>query len=271
MEDWIKKNLEDFCTMEATIERIKREVLDPVLREKLGLICESGVAAIPGSDWNGWKTEFHGKISTCVRDIDADTLSRIDTYAVTNLSQFCEFLTHHLSRLADQFDWISWIRSLMVRGLPSKTLVSNLLECRALCPFCREPCQRGGTSHQHYCGSFHRPKGIGGCYHNVVNTLSISECTSSVGSNKNFWYGNRSYPYADYRKVNDMFASWRILPEDAVESRYWQWVLFHFHEQFCAKYGYAPNALVNNWSNLTEEDVVEDLERHYQNYCFRTK
>ena len=271
MEDWIKKNLEDFCTMESTIERIKREVLDPVLREKLGLICESGVAAIPGSDWNGWKTEFHGKISTCVRDIDADTLSRIDTYAVTNLSQFCEFLTHHLSRLADQFDWISWIRSLMVRGLPSKTLVSNLLECRALCPFCREPCQRGGTSHQHYCGSFHRPKGIGGCYHNVVNTLSISECTSSVGSNKNFWYGNRSYPYADYRKVNDMFASWRILPEDAVESRYWQWVLFHFHEQFCAKYGYAPNNLVNNWSNLTEEDVVEDLERHYQNYCFRMK
>ena len=36
MEDWIKKNLEDFCTMESTIERIKREVLDPVLREKLG-------------------------------------------------------------------------------------------------------------------------------------------------------------------------------------------------------------------------------------------
>ena len=271
MEDWIKKNLENFCTMESTIDRIKREVLDPALREKLTLISESGVAAISGNDWDGWKTEFHSKISTCVRDIGNDTLSRVDTYAVTNLSQFCEFLTHHLSRLADQFDWISWIHSLMVRGLPSNTLVSNLLECRALCPFCREPCQRGGTRHQHYCGSFHRPKGIGGCYHNVVNTLSVSECTSSVGSSKNFWYGNKSYPYAEYRKVNDMFAAWRILPEDAVESRYWQWVLFHFHDQFCAKYGYAPNDLVNSWSNLTEEDIVEDLERHYQNYCFRTK
>ena len=277
MESWIKKNLAQYCTMDASIERIKREVLDPLLREKIELIRESGLTAVPENNsdqfnptlWGDWKVEFHSRISACVRDIDIDTLSRIDTYAVTNIPQFCQFLYEHLIQLADKFDWTDWLHGLMRRGLPAQPLICNLLECRALCPFCREPCQRGGTQHQHYCGSFHRPKGIGGCYHNMIKTLSIAECTSSVGSTKRFWYGNTSYAYADYRQVNDMFASWRILPDDAVESRYWQWVLFHFQEQFCGKYGYAANKEVTRWSNLTEEDIVEDLERHYQNYCFK--
>ena len=277
MESWIKSNLVQYCTMDSSIERLKREVLEPLLREKIELIRESGLTAVPenSSDqfspelWGKWKTDFHTRISTCVRDIGIDTLSRIDTYAVTNLPQFCQFLYEHLTQLADQFDWTNWLHGLMTRGLPVQPLICNLLECRALCPFCREPCQRGGTQHQHYCGSFHRPKGIGGCYHNTIKTLSIAECTSSVGSDKRFWYGKQSFAYADYRQVNDHFASWRILPDDAVESRYWQWVLFHFQSQFCSKYGYAANTEVSRWSGLTEEDIVEDLERHYQNYCFR--
>ena len=278
MESWIKWNLVRYCTMDSSIERLKREVLDPILRENIELIRESGLAAVPENTsdqfiqelWDNWKAEFHIRIATCVREIGIDTLSRIDTYEVTNLPQFCQFLYEHLVRLADQFDWTSWLLGLMKGGLPVQPLISNLLECRALCPFCREPCQRGGTQHQHYCGSFHRPKGIGGCYHNTIRTLSIAECTSSVGSNKRFWYGKQSYAYADYRLVNDMFASWRILPDDAVESRYWQWVLFHFQDQFCSKYGYSANTEVSRWSNLSEEDIVEDLERHYQNYCFKT-
>ena len=279
MESWIKNNLTLYCTMDITIERLWREVLEPALKQKRALICSSGVDSTPDACpaefssevWEKWKVDFHSKISSSVRDVGLDTLSRIDTYSVVNLSQFCEFLSQHLTQRCDQFDWTNWIKGLMLRGLPSQSLVNNLLECRALCPFCREPCQRGGTRHEHYCGSFHRPKGIGGCYHNSINTLSVTDCTNSVGSKRRFWYGERSYAYADYRNINDMFASWRIVPEDAIESRYWQWVMYHFQDQLCTRYKYSRNPEVEEWRHLSEEEIIEDLEKHYQNYCFKTR
>ena len=149
--------------------------------------------------------------------------------------------------------------------------MDSILECKALCPFCKEPCQLSAGEHEHYCGTFHRPQGITGWRYLESKMICLEECTTNILRNGLFRYKGKWYKHKDYRTVNEYFNSWRILEEDAIQSKYWQWVLYTFHEEFVDHYSILPNDKIDQeCSDLTVKEVIDDIEMHYQNYLFKT-
>ena len=74
----------------------------------------------------------------------------------------------------------------------------------------------------------------------------------------------------DYKTVNEHFVCLKFFKEDAVESKYWQWVFYTFRFQFMEYYNYKFNNEIDNWSDLQKGDVISNLNTHYQNFQFKT-
>ena len=173
-----------------------------------------------------------------------------------------------------EFDWSQWVQEILAKGnfsIIQEIITNSLIECKSLCPFCREPCQLTAGEHEHYCSSFHRPIGISGWRRIYSEEITIEDCTKSILLNHKFLYKNVLYNYSDYKTVDENFKSWNILSQDLIEPKYWQWVLHTFQEDFVDYYGVKRNDEINqNWSDLTAEEAIDDIEKHYQNYIFKT-
>ena len=222
------------------------------------------------SSWNKFKTVYHSKIKGKVRNLTSSDLDVLDVHSISNYAQFCEFFSQELDECVRTTDWTLWFKSVLETDKTLyKTITDNLLECQTLCPFCKEPCQLAIGKHEHYCATFHRPSGLSGWRHIVTQKISAKECTTSIQDRDSFYYHDTKYEYVNYRTVNDEFKSWKILAEDALDSKYWQWVLYQFQDEFVDYYNIAKNEAVSVWSDLTEEEVVKDLEAHYQSYFFK--
>ena len=196
----------------------------------------------------------------------------LDLNTVDNLKQFSELFLQSLDDSIKNFDWENWIMDKLANydylDL-QQNIMNSLILCKALCPFCREPCQLSAGVHTHYCGTFHRPQGINGYTYIDSKMIVKEDCTSDVRSRMTFIYKEISYNYANYRTVDDYFNSWRILGEDSVDSKYWQWVLCTFQKEFVDYYESLPNTKIDKkWSHLTEEEIVNDIEKHYRNVIF---
>ncbi|KAI6658963.1 Interferon-induced very large GTPase 1-like [Oopsacas minuta] len=224
--------------------------------------------------WDGWKRHFHDAIVKVVRKVKLSDLDILDLYNVNNYQHFSELFSQSLNRSMEQFEWKAWVEEIL-NSYQYKEIKDNIantiIECRALCPFCREPCQLSAGEHEHYCGTFHRPQGISGWHYKESKQIALEECTKDVLYKNKFLYHKKSYNYSDYRTVNEYFNSWRILGEDSIEAKYWQWVLYTFHKEFVDHYGLVGNEEIDiGWVHLNEEEVIDDIERHYQNYVFKT-
>ncbi|KAI6650699.1 Interferon-induced very large GTPase 1-like [Oopsacas minuta] len=166
------------------------------------------------------------------------------------------------------FDWRAWISEVLTLDLFNEiqeNILISLIECKSLCPFCREPCQLSAGEHEHYCGTFHRPQGLSGWRYLQSRKIVVEECTTSIRCDMRFRYKEEFYNYSDYRTVNEYFNSWRILGDDSIDSKYWQWVLYTFQKEFVAYYEILENEKIDiAWSNLTEEEIINDIEKHYE-------
>ena len=219
---------------------------------------------------NNFKLNFHSKIKKKIRNVSLQDLDVLFTQAVSNYTQFCDLYAQELRKCVDETDWSEWLISILSEeSTLYKSITDNLLECKALCPFCHEPCQLAAGEHEHYCGTFHRPKGLSGWRYHQSQKISVKECTTSIQDKGSFYYKNILYKYEDYRTVNEEFNSWKILGDDATESKYWQWVLFTFEDEFLEHYEVVKNESIDRWSNLTEAGVVKDLEAHYYSFIFQ--
>ena len=193
---------------------------------------------------------------------------------MSNYAQFSDLFKVAMENSCKEFNWRPWVEEILATAKfkdIQETITNSLIECRSLCPFCREPCQLTAGEHEHYCGSFHRPKGINGWHRIDSEEITIEECTKSILLNHKFLYKNVLYNYSDYKTVDEIFKSWNILSQDSIESKYWQWVLHTFQKNFVDYHGVKQNDKINqNWSGLTAEEVIDDIEKHYQNYIFKT-
>ena len=226
------------------------------------------------NEWDEWKQHFHNSILKYVRGVKLSELEILDVYNVNNFQQFSELFAQSLGEAIEHFDLNSWVQEILTPHqcyALQENIANTLVECKALCPFCHEPCQLSAGEHEHYCGTFHRPQGVSGAHYLKTDEIVIEECTRSILNDYQFLHDKKWYTYVNYRSVNEYFNSWRILGEDSIDSKYWQWVLCTFQREFVEFYEIlANNSICIEWSDLTEEEVIDDLERHYQNYIFKT-
>ena len=222
-------------------------------------------------NWKLFKTKFHSAIKHKVRNLSFSDFDVLDIHTIENYEQFCSLYSQEMKKKIGETDWNSWIEKILEEETSLyKRLTDPLMECKALCPFCKEPCQLSMGIHEHYCGTFHRPMGVSGWRYVDSRQIYLNDCTTGIKYRLKFRYGDQTYEFINYKIVNENFKSWKILGDDAVDSKYWQWVLCTFEKQFLEHYDIIKNESISSWKHLTKEGVVKDLEIHYKNYIFKT-
>ena len=276
-DTYILQNIRDYSEKKSVVSDILVEINRCTDKFRAQCAEISNSAHVQGIDtFIGWKRHYHENIIDSVRGVKLSDLDILDVYTVANLGQFSDLFLQILDHSIEHFDWKDWIRKILTNTkflTIKENIVDSLIGCKALCPFCKEPCQLSAGEHEHYCGTFHRPQGISGWRYIDSNIIVHEECTTSILHKMRFIYEAENYEYEDYRTVNDYFNSWKIIGQDSIDSKYWQWVLCTFQEEFVNYYEILPNKNINEeWSHLTMEEIVDDIEKLYQkNYFIDTK
>ena len=273
IRNWIETRFSLYCSSEDVHKEFKARSLDPSLEKLKNFYIKQLSKSITDSD-KDWKNSFYERIKSQTKELRRNDFDILDVYQnpINNPENFIEYFIKSFETMCAPFNWLRWIRRITEAKLHSNTqyLIKVLIRCQSLCPFCREPCILSSQGHRHYCGSLHRPKGLAGYYHQVSNTFSIRECTQSMNTDDVIVFDGKSYKYTEYRNINQNFASWNILGEDALESKYWQWVFYTFSQDFIKHYRYEYNNMIENWSYITQEDVFANLDMHNENFINKT-
>ena len=277
IDNYILGNIREYSVKQSVVSNILAKINQ--CTDNFRAKCSEITKSAHSQDINTfkeWKLHYHKNIKQSVRGVKLSDLDILDVYTVENLKQFSDLFLQILNDSIKQFDWKDWIRRIFTNTelLAIKDNITNsLIGCKALCPFCKEPCQLSAGEHEHYCGTFHRPQGISGWRNHSSNIIVSQECTTNILEKRTFLYEAKSYKYEDYRTVNDYFNSWKILGQDSIDSKYWQWVLCTFQKEFVDYYKILPNKTIGKrWSHLTKEEVIDDIENLYhKNYFIDTK
>ena len=273
--DYVQKQLKKYSQRKDARKKTQNKILERV-NELIEFYSEACYQAWTQEDskipitWANFKMNFYSKIKHKLRNVSFNDLDVLDIHEISNYFQFFDFYSKELKLIFKQTEWVKWIVNIIEKEVSLyKDITDTILECEELCPFCNELCQLSCGDHEHYCGSFHRPQGINewrGC---DDRKIYLYNCTSGVKYKVNFYYHEVLYEYANYKTVNSRFKSWKILGEDDVDSKYWNWVIYHFEDQFVAHYDILKNEYTSQSSDLTKEKVIKDLENHYRIHIFR--
>ncbi|PIO40976.1 hypothetical protein AB205_0147990 [Aquarana catesbeiana] len=147
---------------------------------------------------------------------------------------------------------------------PQDELFKKVFGCGKQCPFCRVPCEAGGTDHKEHFASVHRPQGLGQYRWTTTNVLFHDICTTLVVGNtpfKNELTEWKFHPYKDYR---DYYPDWTIQPDESIEaSDYWKFILKKYNKQFAAEYNAKPADYPEEWNSLTREMAKKCLQKTF--------
>ncbi|KAG9264828.1 up-regulator of cell proliferation-like [Astyanax mexicanus] len=145
-------------------------------------------------------------------------------------------------------------------------LYDHIKGCDEQCPFCKAPCDLGGTEHAVHQAIVHRPKGLV-CYTNAGST-SLSHLTCSaemVGENQfqNRHTGGLSLPYKDYQSI---YPNWNIPPEwpkNNETGTFWKYVFMRYNARFAQNYQCESATVPEEWKKIRQEDALRNLKKAF--------
>uniref|UniRef100_F6Q0B6 Upregulator of cell proliferation n=1 Tax=Xenopus tropicalis TaxID=8364 RepID=F6Q0B6_XENTR len=163
---------------------------------------------------------------------------------------------------------------------PEEELFKKVFGCGKQCPFCKAPCEAGGTDHKEHFASVHRPQGLGNWQyaessellkmlghwlHEKSGKLITEICSTNVISGSCFRNSDTNeqwHPYKDYRLI---YPDWAIQPDPSITaSDYWKYVFVKFNSEFAEYYNALPADLPDDWCNITEEKALDSLKEVYE-------
>ncbi|XP_041635962.1 up-regulator of cell proliferation-like [Cheilinus undulatus] len=147
---------------------------------------------------------------------------------------------------------------------PENELFKRVIGCGEQCPFCKAPCEAGGTEHKQHQTSMHRSEGLGGYRSLWTKKLDIDICSSLVSSDSTFSCeatNGEFHPYKEYTKI---FPDWRIAPDNSLQaSDYWKYVLNRFNREFAEAYDAKPADIPDTWKDITPKLAEESLKKSF--------
>ncbi|XP_030417831.1 up-regulator of cell proliferation-like isoform X2 [Gopherus evgoodei] len=201
--------------------------------------------------------------------ISKDNLLGIQFKNTAKTGQFCAniqtFLLDLEQEILSQFGGLDVHTKLSNLPLkPQDEIFKRVFGCGKQCPFCKVPCEAGGSDHKEHFASVHRPQGL--CSYRYLDTqkLVYDICSSEVVSENSFQNSDtkgKLHPYKDYRVY---YPDWRIQPDPSIEaSDYWKFVFQKFNHQLAKSYNANPADLPRNWGKITETRALEGLKQAF--------
>ncbi|KAL8176537.1 UNVERIFIED_CONTAM: hypothetical protein K2H54_036067 [Gekko kuhli] len=147
---------------------------------------------------------------------------------------------------------------------PQDEIFKRVFGCGKQCPFCKVPCEAGGSRHQEHFASVHRPEGLGRYRNYETNVLVYSLCSSSVNSKGLFFNVDTAGKYHPYKQYRQYYPDWRIQPDASITaSDYWKFVFKKFNQQFAKEYHALPADLPEDWERLTKQQALESIQETF--------
>lgn len=149
----------------------------------------------------------------------------------------------------------------MITVQPQDELFKKVFGCGRQCPFCKVPCEAGGTGHGEHFASIHRPQGLGTYRNEETKILCHELCSTEVVSNHTFKCPETNWEPHPYKDYCAFFDDWNIQPDPSIEaSVYWKYIFKEFNEEFAKEYKALPAELPEDWYRITKERALESLE-----------
>ena len=273
IQNWFRQQFRNYIKLKTSLDQIKSSLMFQI-NILLGHYVRSAKSIHGVETWNEWKRSFQSKISNRICDLRYESLTVLDSYDVQNFLQLVSFFQHDIYAQLQKIDWMVWIRvHISVNCDPFIKVMKSKLDCTAVCPFCREPCQLSiGNHKKHYCGSLHRVEAVIGRWEvqsrREVKSrrMYLSECTSSVRDDCSFYHNGRMYSFSEMHLAGPRFSCWSIIADDAYESKFWQWFTVYFEGNLKRHYGYESHPDLKFWKNITKQQVLQDLNQSYQQF-----
>uniref|UniRef100_F6Z9D0 VLIG-type G domain-containing protein n=1 Tax=Xenopus tropicalis TaxID=8364 RepID=F6Z9D0_XENTR len=183
----------------------------------------------------------------------------------SNIQEFANDIKLFLTTIEQQITsgiQFSNIKSVLrkVTLKPEDELFKKVFGCGEQCPFCKVPCEAGGTDHKEHFASVHRPKGLRNWSYNYDGKLVTEICSTDVVSDCTFKTSNTEWkwhPYKDYRTI---YPDWAIQPDSSITaSNYWKYFFVKFNKEFAEEYEAEPADLPGAWLQITKEQALQSL------------
>lgn len=149
---------------------------------------------------------------------------------------------------------------------PCHVIFDNLCGCCEQCPFCKEPCDCTNTGHmqKHYTQQ-HRPICLGSYRYSKSQEMSVSVCTSKVGSEENFENTQTNWKHVPFKVYHSVYPKWAIPVDRSAESSYyWKWFIGNFCEDVAIYYDAKANEVPSEWKELSWTKAKSELERAFK-------
>ncbi|XP_034076434.1 interferon-induced very large GTPase 1-like isoform X3 [Gymnodraco acuticeps] len=201
--------------------------------------------------------------------ISQDALGAFMILNKANQEQFARWLTECVTEMAQTLrekfkktDIQTKLQSLHVN--PQDELFNTLIGCGEQCPFCKAPCEAGGTAHTEHFASLHRPEGLGKYRWSNTKKLCIDICSSLVNSDITFHCrdtNDQSHPYKGYKEI---YPDWKIQADASLQaSDYWKYVMAKFNNEFAPAYDAKPADIPDAWKEITPEQAEASLKESF--------
>ena len=272
VKDWIFQHIRQKMSAGKTLCKLKNnnlQVIDKKISEAIdrAAIGEDGVL-LPDN-----KESITKLISNMRKHLIKDIAVSVEAEKTTlfqiqsSCHSFIKCLKISMKELKDQLeeeflnsdDITETLNKLPIK--PQDELFKRVFGCGRQCPFCKAPCEAGGTEHKQHHAAIHRPQGLGSYRWVSSDILVPTLCTTSVHSDGEFKNSDTKWelqPYKDYTKY---YPDWIIPPDSTIEaSDYWKYVLVEYNDRFAKEYKAKPAEVPEAWRSLTKEQALKGLK-----------
>ncbi|XP_053116564.1 interferon-induced very large GTPase 1-like isoform X2 [Hemicordylus capensis] len=266
VKSWIWRQILDHYAENDHLENLEDEILSEILmkvRETLDNLKHKGVDTI-SEFLDSFCREMQKELV-----ISNDSLLGIQFKNMSDPGQFSVCVKTLLPDLKkeilsafDRLDFESKLSELPMK--PMDMIFKRVFGCGKQCPFCKVPCEAGGSAHKEHFATVHRPQGLGRYRSDKTKELSCSLCSSDVVSNKRFRNGDTRYKWHPYKDYRVYYPDWCIQPDPSINaSDYWKFILKEFNHDFAREYLANPADLPEDWEDITQEKALEALKETY--------
>ncbi|KAI4885869.1 hypothetical protein NFI96_009843 [Prochilodus magdalenae] len=147
-----------------------------------------------------------------------------------------------------------------------KLVFDRMKGCDKQCPFCKSPCDLGGTEHTVHEALVHRPKGLV-CYTDAGSTsLSYLTCSAEMAGENKFQNKHTNGQTRSYKDYQSIYPDWNIPPETPDKGdtgKYWKFVFMRYNTRFAQAYDCEPAFLPEDWTKITMADALRNLKEAF--------
>ncbi|TFJ99733.1 ER membrane protein complex subunit 4 [Platysternon megacephalum] len=234
VKTWIQRRMMDQYRETECLGELEKKILSTIVK-KVRDVLESSK-----NEKNTTVLAFVNNFCEALQQdlvISKDNLLGIQFKNTAKTGQFCAniqtFLLDLEQEILSQFGGLDIQTKLSKLSLkPQDEIFKQVFGCGKQCPFCKVPCEAGGSNHKEHFASVHRPQGL--CNFRDLDTqkLVYNICSSEVVSENSFRNSDtkgKFHPYKDYRVY---YPDWRIQSDPSIEaSDYWKFVFQKLNRQ----------------------------------------